>query len=661
MTTATPWRRRDRARARGVCCALGALLAVLAAAPAHADPVGSLTGVKTSGQRVSGLLTVTDNGGVAAIDAGSLTATIDSRSVPLTVDAGAPVERATMLVIDTSGSMGEAGMAVVRSSVAAFLASAPNDVKVGVASFASTAGVDLDPTTDRVRVQAVVDSLRSTGDTALNAGVQAAVTSLGTTGERSIVLLSDGGESIATDKAAALAQTVALLGQQHVRAEVVAFATAESDTAALAAMASAGGGSVAPAADGNAVQAAFANAAAILQKQVGWHLDAPADLAAGSPVPVLLSGTVGGKPFTITTAVTLTASSASASPSTSAGPAKSSAGGLATGGMRWGLIAAIATMAVGLFGLVMAFGAPAFTSVRQRRIADIDRYTRTGRAATAGAARVATSPSALGDQLVNLGDRVMAGRPSTSSTMALIERADLPWRAGEWFLLRILAVIISILVFVLILGADSRWLAILIGLVVGLILPAAILRFLARRRASRFEAVLPDILMLVATSLKSGFSLPQALDAVARDAPEPAAKEFSRALAETRIGADVADALDHTAVRMNSENMRWTTMSIRIQREVGGNLAETLQTTTQTLRERESLRRQVRALSAEGRLSAYVLIALPIGVFLYSLRVNYDYIRLLWTTLPGIVMSVGGLIAMVLGVIWMRKIVKIEV
>ena len=100
------------------------------------------------------------------------------------------------------------------------------------------------------------------------------------------------------------------------------------------------------------------------------------------------------------------------------------------------------------------------------------------------------------------------------------------------------------------------------------------------------------------------------------------------------------------AVRMDSENMRWTTMAIRIQREVGGNLAETLRTTAATLREREMLRRQVRALSAEGRLSAYILIALPVLLFVYSYFVNYDYVSLLWTTVMGIVMSVAGLISM---------------
>ena len=138
----------------------------------------------------------------------------------------------------------------------------------------------------------------------------------------------------------------------------------------------------------------------------------------------------------------------------------------------------------------------------------------------------------------------------------------------------------------------------IVGLILGLVVGLrrcrpSILRYLARRRARKFEAALPDVLMLVATSLASGFSLLQALDSVAKDAPEPAAKEFSRALAEARIGSDVSDALDHMGARMDSQNMRWATMAIRIQREVGGNLAETLRTTAATLREREMLKRQV--------------------------------------------------------------------
>jgi tight adherence protein B len=168
-------------------------------------------------------------------------------------------------------------------------------------------------------------------------------------------------------------------------------------------------------------------------------------------------------------------------------------------------------------------------------------------------------------------------------------------------------------------------------------------------------------LTLVASSLSTGFSLLQALDGVARDADEPCAKEFSRALAETRIGAEVTESLDHLAERMDSKNMRWTAMAIDIQRQVGGNLAETLLNTATTLRERQALSRHVRALSAEGRLSAYILLALPVGLFLYMLMVNRPYVALLWTTMIGMGMLGAGVISLGVGVFWMNKVVKVEV
>ena len=184
---------------------------------------------------------------------------------------------------------------------------------------------------------------------------------------------------------------------------------------------------------------------------------------------------------------------------------------------------------------------------------------------------------------------------------------------------------------------------------------------LAARRARKFEQQLPDVLTLLASSLATGFSLPQAIDAIVRDAAEPSAKEFSRALAETRIGAELEDSLDRLSHRLDSVNLRWTTMAVRIQRQVGGNLAETLRTTATTLRERESLKREVSALSAEGRLSAYILIALPVGLFLFMLKANRDYVSLLWTTPLGWLLSVGGLVALGLGVVWMKSVVKVEV
>jgi tight adherence protein B len=183
---------------------------------------------------------------------------------------------------------------------------------------------------------------------------------------------------------------------------------------------------------------------------------------------------------------------------------------------------------------------------------------------------------------------------------------------------------------------------------------------IGRRRAA-FSEQLPDVLQLIASSLQSGFSLAQALDAVVREERQPAAAEFSRALAQARIGADLEDALDRVAARMGCTDLRMTVMAIRIQREVGGNLAEVLRTTVATMRERAFLRRQVKALSAEGRLSSYILIALPLLVGAWFFYVDPKYMSLLYTTVPGLAMFLGSGLLMVAGVFWMRKLINIEV
>jgi len=240
-----------------------------------------------------------------------------------------------------------------------------------------------------------------------------------------------------------------------------------------------------------------------------------------------------------------------------------------------------------------------------------------------------------------------------------LDLAGIARKPAEWVLLgtalsAVLAVLLTVLtgspVLGVPLGALAGWLG--MRLIVSL--------RIARRRAA-FAEQLPNVLQLVAGSLQSGFSLPQGLNAVLRENTQPAAGEFSRALAETRIGTELEVALDRVADRMDSTDLRWTVMAIRIQRTVGGNLVEVLRNTVGTMRERAQTRRQVKALSAEGRLSAYILVALPllIGAWLFIGR--RSYVRPLYTTSFGLVMLVGAAVLVVLGSLWMRKLIKVEV
>jgi tight adherence protein B len=313
-------------------------------------------------------------------------------------------------------------------------------------------------------------------------------------------------------------------------------------------------------------------------------------------------------------------------------------------------------LAVGLIAI-----SSTFTTAGSRRLRSMDEFVTKGQ--TKGAVKSVTTPSAISEQILGFSDKMTRDRESTAKAAMLLERADLPLRANEWYVLRAVAVLVATAAawFFFHGSGVTAMLAVIVGLLVGFFAPQLFLSFKANRRAKKFEAQLPDVLTLLASSLSTGFSLAQGVDAVVRDASEPSAKEFSRALAETRIGAPLEDTLDHLAKRMDSVNMAWTTMAIRIQRQVGGNLAETLRTTATTLRERESLKRLVRGLSAEGRLSAYILMALPIGLFLYMLVGNRPYIELLWSGPIGWAMLAAGSVSMTFGYFWMSKVVNVEV
>ncbi|MBR7743906.1 type II secretion system F family protein [Phycicoccus sp. BSK3Z-2] len=657
--------RRPGAVRAAVVALLAGGTALFGAPVATADVPATLSDVRVGDDAMTATLVLRAGAEQVELDPSSVSVTIGGRAAEVDVAPAERTKRSSMLVIDTSGSMTASGMATVRTAVRDFLEVVPDDVQVGVVSFATTSGVDVAPTTDHDAILSAVGALRSKGETSLYRAVQDAVQGLGTEGERSIVLLSDGADSVSFGEGGEARErserqkALEALAQAKVRAEAISFQTEAADVSVLQQFADAGGGTVARAVDRDAVASAFEAAARALDSQAGLDITIPAGVSGVQPVVV--TGRAGAERFQLTESVDLQDTEGpvvvgGGQPAQAAVPPIP---GLSALNLPL-LLVATGVVFLGVFALGVALAAPKFQSTRSRRIEAVEAYGY-GTSRAAQRQQQQTSTAALTEQILHVGDKVVEGRESTTKTMELLVRADLPWRAGEWFLLRLVAAVIVGALGALFLDGWFRLAGLLVGALAGFVVPSVVLRILAARRARKFESILPDILTLVATSLSSGFSLPQALDSVARDAAEPCAKEFSRALAATRIGTDVSDALDQMAERMDSSNMRWTTLAIRIQREVGGNLAETLRTTAATLREREGLRRHVRALSAEGRLSAYILIALPIGLFFYMLWVNFEYVSLLWTTFLGIGMVGIGLVMLVIGIIWMRKVVEIEV
>ncbi len=240
-----------------------------------------------------------------------------------------------------------------------------------------------------------------------------------------------------------------------------------------------------------------------------------------------------------------------------------------------------------------------------------------------------------------------------------LDRAGLELKPQEWMAIRLSTA--AILTALTLLMTGSLLLAVPIGFLLAWLPTALFLRVKTAKRCAAFADQLPDVLQLVASSLRSGFSLSQGLDSVVNEGSQPVAPEIGRALAEARLGVDLEDALDKVAERMRCTDLSWVIMAVRISRQVGGNLAEVLSTTVHTMRERAQMKRQVRALSAEGRLSAYVLVALPVGVGLWLFAIRREYVRPLYTTGPGIVMLSIALIGIAIGGWWLSRIVKVEV
>jgi Flp pilus assembly protein TadB len=259
-------------------------------------------------------------------------------------------------------------------------------------------------------------------------------------------------------------------------------------------------------------------------------------------------------------------------------------------------------------------------------------------------------------------DVVTRAMGTTSAQQRLAQRLDLAAitrKPTEWLLFGICGS--AVLAAVLSLATGLVLVGIVGGAVIGYVTMRLIVSVRIGRRRAAFSDQLPDLLQLIAGSLQSGFSLAQALDSVVREDTQPAAGELARALAEARIGADLTDGLEAVADRMDSDDLRWTVMAIRIQRGVGGNLGEVLLTIANTIRERAYLRRQVRALSAEGRLSGYVLVAMPVLVGTWLFVTSSTYMRPMYTTPVGLLMFIGAAGLVVIGALWMRAMIRVEV
>lgn len=200
-----------------------------------------------------------------------------------------------------------------------------------------------------------------------------------------------------------------------------------------------------------------------------------------------------------------------------------------------------------------------------------------------------------------------------------------------------------------------------IGGLIFFVLPWMWLYMKRAKRLKTFAAQLPDAMELVARALRAGHSLASGIHCVAEEMPAPISREFSRVYDEQNLGISLEDALKGMCDRVPNLDLRFFVTSVAIQRQTGGDLAEILERIGHIIRERFKILGQVQALTAEGRLSGIVLIAMPIGLFLMMLYMKPDYVELLWKDPMGQKMSIGAIILVLIGAYAIKKIIDIKV
>jgi tight adherence protein B len=268
-----------------------------------------------------------------------------------------------------------------------------------------------------------------------------------------------------------------------------------------------------------------------------------------------------------------------------------------------------------------------------------------------------TEASGLVEGTVHLAGKMVDQFDAKGSMGSMLEEAHIHLRAGEFLIISIAA---GLLLGAVLVGVTTQWIFGLIGLAVGPVGGYAYLKRKVAARRQAFAEQLPDALSLIASSLSAGHTFLRAIQMMCEESEPPLSEEFARVVSETRLGDSVTDALDRMAKRLHLRDLEWVVQAIRIQQTVGGKLADLLHTLADFIRAREEVRREVQVLTAEGRISAWVLGGLPVFLLLMIQVIDPGYMKPMYHGW-GIGVLLATAASVIAGTAVIFKMVKIEV
>jgi len=569
--------------------------------------------------------------------------------VPL-ADAGG--ERAVVIAVDTSEAM-DPVMADIRDGVTAVVEGLPADVPVGIVTFADRFVPLRALTTDRERVLAAIDELQAQGESVLWNGIQGAAGMLDTDADpeaQPTVVVITGSGSFGSLTTASNA--VGTLRNAGAPVYAIGLEGDRLDTGGLEDVVARAGGQLVTTPDSEQLDELGAAAAQTIEQQYVLAYDPPTGDDAGAVADIQLS--VGDA----TTAATFVRGSETIKPADLFPQVVAGNGD--------GLLQSDLAKYIGVLLILFAAGLAAFSLIMLTQ-QDDSHLTNVLQPYAEGFLDETVSDldednglakTALIQRAVEMTEDFAERQGFLSGVEAKLERADMPLRAAEaLFFYGAMVGVVGLLSMVLTRSLVGT--ALFTGLAI--MLPSAAVNFKAKRRLKKFNAQLPDMLSLLSGTLRAGYSLMQGVEAVSREVEDPIGYELRRVVTESRLGRPLEESLDAAAERMGSADFRWAVMAIGIQREVGGNLAELLMTVADTMVARERLRRDVDALTAEGKVSAMVLGFLPIGLGAAMWVINPEYIGVLFSERLGNIMLAGAGLLAGFGFWWMKKLIEIDV
>ena len=267
-----------------------------------------------------------------------------------------------------------------------------------------------------------------------------------------------------------------------------------------------------------------------------------------------------------------------------------------------------------------------------------------------------SSLSRFAGSAVNLADGFFAQRKVRLFNRDALEQAGLRMGQGDFYVLLAVGAFVGALAGFVVGGLLPALLLVLLTPVAGHL----VITVLTGKRRAKFDDQLGDTLQLLSGGLRAGHSILRAIDAAGSESQSPTAEEMRRVITETSLGRDLLASLSDTAERMRNEDFVWIAQAIQINREVGGNLAEVLDQVNETIRERSEIKGHIKSLAAEGKFSAYILMAMPVGIVVMLMLVNPGYMNVMFTNPLGWGMIAASVILMTIGGLWMRKIIDLK-